>query len=98
MRLSFGHVLLQHLVACSPGVLCRLRSVVWSALRMGSNTDAFLSGVEYGSFGGAAEQPLVDRSGGDEESLTSAGLDGDAGHTKTSATPTFQDGQCCALS
>ena len=61
-----------------------VRSVVWSALRMGSNTDAFLGGLEYGSISGASEQPLVDRSGGDEENLTSAGLDGEAGHSKSS--------------
>ena len=59
------------------------RSVVWSALRMGSNTDAFLGGYDGGA--GPSEQPLVDRSGGDEESLTSAGLDGDAGHATAGA-------------
>lgn len=53
--------------------------MVWSALRTGSNTDAFLGGFE----GGSAEQPLLERTMDDEESLTSAGLDGDAPKTQT---------------
>ncbi len=56
-----------------------LASVVWSALRTGSNTDAFLGG----SGSSPAEQPLLSRRGDEEdgsaaEEGTSAGLDGEA--------------------
>ena len=59
--------------------MARNRSVVWSALRTGSNTDAFLGGLG----GEASEQPLLERSTPDEENLTSAGLDGDAPKPQT---------------
>jgi hypothetical protein len=55
------------------GMAVALASVVWSALRVGSNTETFLSG---GSAEGTAGQPLLERH--DEEEGTSAGLDGDA--------------------
>lgn len=69
------------------GMGITLASVVWSALRTGSNTDAFLGGFE----GGSTEQPLLERTMDDEEALTSAGLDGDAPKTQ-SATRTAGDG------
>ena len=59
-----------------------MRSVVWSALRTGSNTDAFLGGFDSDS---RAEQPLLERSAAAEASLTSAGLDGEAPKTQSGA-------------
>ena len=59
--------------------LACLHSVVWSALRTGSNTDAFLGGLG----GDPYEQPLLERSTPGEENLTSAGLDGDAPKVQT---------------
>jgi hypothetical protein len=56
------------------GMAVTLASVVWSALRTGSNTEAFLGG---GGGSSGAEQPLLARQG-DEEEGTSAGLDGEA--------------------
>ncbi len=55
-----------------------LASVVWSALRIGSNADTFLGTGSAAAAGAAAtEQPLLGRQG-DEEEGTSAGLDGEA--------------------
>lgn len=53
-----------------------LASVVWSALRVGSNTDTFLGGG--GEAGGEAGRPLLERVEAGEQDGTSAGLDGDA--------------------
>lgn len=55
------------------GMAVTLASVVWSALRTGSNTEAFLGGLASSS--AATEQLLLAR---DEEEGTSAGLDGQA--------------------
>lgn len=55
--------------------------MVWSALRTGSNTDAFLGGYESGA--GSSGQPLLERAASDEENLTSAGLDGQAPAAQT---------------
>jgi hypothetical protein len=51
------------------GMVITIISVVYSALRAGSNTQTFMTSRDA-----AAEQPLVER--GDEEEGTSAGLDG----------------------
>ena len=51
------------------GMVITIISVVYSALRAGSNTRTFMTSRDA-----AAEQPLVER--GDEEEGTSAGLDG----------------------
>lgn len=63
------------------GMAITLASVVWSALRTGSNTDAFLGGYDSGA--GASGQPLLERAASDEENLTSAGLDGQAPAAQT---------------
>ena len=52
------------------GMVITIVSVVYSALRAGSNTQTFSRGVQ-----GASEQPLVGVD--EEEGLTSAGLDGE---------------------
>ena len=54
-----------------------LASVVWSALRVGSNTDTFL-GAGGGDVGVEAGRPLLARAEAGEDEETSAGLDGDA--------------------
>eukprot|EP00208_Stichococcus_sp_RCC1054_P000766 CAMPEP_0206135158 /NCGR_PEP_ID=MMETSP1473-20131121/507_1 /ASSEMBLY_ACC=CAM_ASM_001109 /TAXON_ID=1461547 /ORGANISM="Stichococcus sp, Strain RCC1054" /LENGTH=443 /DNA_ID=CAMNT_0053526911 /DNA_START=290 /DNA_END=1621 /DNA_ORIENTATION=- len=58
------------------GMGVTLASVVWSALRVGSNTDTFLGGG--GEAGGEAGRPLLERVEAGEQDGTSAGLDGDA--------------------
>lgn len=54
-----------------------LASVVWSALRVGSNTDTFL-GAGGSDVAVEAGRPLLARVEAGEDEETSAGLDGDA--------------------
>lgn len=59
------------------GMAVTLASVVWSALRVGSNTDTFL-GAGGSDVAVEAGRPLLARVEAGEDEETSAGLDGDA--------------------